>query len=106
MAELSNIAPIRRQDDTSSGSPPGGGDLEKRVERLEATMSDVQVRLVRIEAKFESIEDRMATKADLHEMAVAFHKSMNEQTWKFLAGATGMAALFSAVAFGLARSMS
>ncbi|WP_158664156.1 hypothetical protein [Pseudomonas syringae group genomosp. 3] len=80
--------------------------MEKRVERLEATMSDVQVRLVRIEAKFESIEDRMATKADLHEMAVAFHKSMNEQTWKFLAGATGMAALFSAVAFGLARSMS
>lgn len=77
--------------------------MERRVEKLEATISDVQIRLIRIESKFESIEDHMATKADLHEVAVAFHKSMIEQTWRFLAGATGMAALLSAIAFGLAR---
>lgn len=106
MADRSNIAPFIKPDDTGGGNPPGGGELERRVEKLEATMTDVQVRLIRIEARFEAIDDKMSTKADLHEMAASFHKSMNEQTWKFLAGATGMAALFSAIAFGLARSMS
>lgn len=91
---------------TGGGNPPGGNDMERRLEKLETTMSDVQIRLIRIESRFESIDQRMATKADLQEMAVSFHKSMNEQTWKFLAGATGMSALFATVAFGLSRLMS
>ncbi len=84
------------------GGPPGSDDLEKRVEKLESTMADIQVRLIRVESKLDST----ATKADLSELAKEFHKSMNEQTWKFLAGATGLAGLFSAVAFGLARALS
>ncbi|QNR42573.1 hypothetical protein [Pseudomonas syringae] len=84
------------------GDPPGGDGMEKRVEKIESTISDIQIRLIRVESKLDSA----ATKADLSELASQFHKSMNEQTWKFLAGATGMAGLFSAVAFGLARSLS
>lgn len=79
---------------SGDGPPPGGGDLEKRVEKLEATVTDVQVRLVRIETRLE----QNATKADLNDLAVSFHKSMNEQTWKFLGGASALAALFSAIA--------
>lgn len=75
--------------------------MEKRVEKIESVMSEIQVRLIRVEAKL----DASAMKSDLSELAAAFHKSMNEQTWKFLAGATGMAALFSATAFGLARAL-
>ncbi|MBP0948913.1 hypothetical protein JTA33_00425 [Pseudomonas sp. 20GA0080] len=86
----------------SGGDPPGGDGLEKRVEKLESTMADIQVRLIRVESKLDST----ATKADLSELATVFHKSMNEQTWKFLAAATGMAGLFSVIAFGLARSLS
>lgn len=73
--------------------------MEARVAKLEITVNDVQVRLVRIETRLEQV----ATKTDLHEMATSFHKSMNEQTWKFLAGATGMSALFATIAFGLSR---
>lgn len=90
----------------TGGSDGGGSDLEKRLEKLETTVADVQIRLIRIEAKFEALDDKMATKADLHDLAASFHKSMNEQTWKFLGGATGLAAVFSAIAFGLARALS
>ena len=82
--------------------PPGGDGLEKRVEKLESTMADIQVRLIRVESKLDST----ATKADLSELTASLHKSMNEQTWKLLAGATSMAALFSAISFGLARALS
>lgn len=82
--------------------PPGGSELERRVEKLENAISDIQIRLIRVESKLDS----SATKTDVSELAVQFHKSMNEQTWKFLAGATGMAALFSTIAFGLARALS
>lgn len=95
--DTSDVSP-----DTGGGNPPGGGQLEKRVDKLESAMADIQIRLIRVESKLDST----ATKADLSELAVSFHKAMNEQTWKFLAGATSMAALFSAIAFGLARAMS
>lgn len=68
--------------------------MERRVEKLESTAADIQVRLVRIETRLE----QTATKADLSDLATSFHKSMNEQTWKFLGGASGLAALFSAIA--------
>lgn len=94
---------FRKGDHSGGGMPPGGGEMEKRVEKLESAFSEVQVRLIRIEARFESIDDRMATKADLHEMAQLFHKSMNEQTWKFITVALSMSGLFAAIAFGVAH---
>lgn len=100
-----NWTPSNGSDDTGSGNPPGGGDVEQRVSALEKAIPDIQIRLVKLDSRMDAIENHMATKADLHEMAAALHKAMNEQTWKFLAGATGMAALFSAIAFGLARAL-
>ena len=82
--------------------PPEGSQLEKRVEKLEATMADVQVRLIRVESKL----DLVATKTDLAQMQGEMFKAMNEQTWKFIGTATGMAALFAAIAFGLASALS
>ena len=103
MGEIVKLVTGGSSGHTGNGNPPGGDDVEARVAKLESSISDVQIRLIRIESRFESIDAHMATKADLHEMAVAFHKSMNEQTWKFLAGATGMSALFATIAFGLAK---
>lgn len=98
---MENDKAIRLRN-TRGNEPPGGHTMDARVTKLEATMNDAQVRLIRIESSLE----HMATKADLHEMATTIHKAMNEQTWKFLAGATGMSALFATIAFGLARVLS
>jgi len=104
-ADELGISQIHKE--TGGGSePPGGPGLEKRVEKLETAIDDVKIRMIRIEAKFDSFSENASTKADIHELAGSFHKSMNEQTWKFLAGATSMAALFSTIAFALARSLS
>ncbi|MDV5862025.1 hypothetical protein QM298_14170 [Pseudomonas mendocina] len=92
----------RRASGDGSGIPPGGEELEKRVEKLETAMADVQVRLIRVESKL----DLVATKADLAQLQGDMFKAMNEQTWKFIGAATGMSALFAAIAFGLARALS
>lgn len=89
--------------DTGGGNPPGGNDVDARVAKLESAITDVQLRLVRIETRLESVDDRMATKADLQEAVATLYKAMNEQTWKFIAGATAMAGVIAAVVFGMAR---
>lgn len=91
---FTNVVQMRRGGDTGGGNPPGGNDVEARIAKLENTVNDVQVRLVRIETRLE----QTATKSDMHELAVSFHKAMNEQTWKFIAAATGLAALAFSVA--------
>ncbi|WP_085614955.1 MULTISPECIES: hypothetical protein [unclassified Pseudomonas] len=92
---------IEREQLKHGGGNDGGSGLEKRVEKLENTMTDVQARLVRIESKL----DFIATKADQAELAGSIHKAMNEQTWKFIGAATGLAGLFAAISFGLARAL-
>lgn len=86
-----------------SGTGNGGDNLEARVVALEKSSLEIRERLIRVETKLEGIEKTMATKADLSDMAASFHKAMTEQTWKFLAGATSMSALFATIAFGLAH---
>lgn len=83
--------------------PPEGTPLEKRVEKLEATINENQLRLVRIETRLEGIEARMVTHSDLQELKADLFKALNDQTWKFIAAATGMSALFATIAFSLAR---
>lgn len=73
--------------------------MQKRMEKIESAMIDVQARLIRVESRL----DATATKADIAELAVLFHKSMTEQTWRFVSVAIGMSGLFAAVSFGLAR---
>lgn len=87
---------------TGGSEPPGDTPLEKRVEKLETAMADVQVRLIRVESKL----DLVTTKADLAQLQGEMFKAMNEQTWKFIGAATGMSALFAAIASGLARALS
>ena len=99
MAESANVVPIKKSEDTGGGKPPGGGEMERRVEKLETAMSEIQVRLIRVESKLDST----ATKTDLAELASTFHKSMTEQTWKFITAALGMSSLFAVIAFGVAH---
>ncbi|VVO36641.1 hypothetical protein PS689_05441 [Pseudomonas fluorescens] len=104
------------------GGPPGGGgnELEQRVNKLEAAAQEIRDKLVRVEMRLDNIESGMATKLDvailaskddvseyvrasgkdIQELAVAFQKSINDQTWKFVAVATGLATLaFTAAKF-------
>lgn len=104
------------------GGPPGGGgnELEQRVNKLEVAAQEIRDKLVRVEMRLDNIESGMATKLDvailaskddvseyvrasgkdIQELAVAFQKSINDQTWKFVAVATGLATLaFTAAKF-------
>jgi hypothetical protein len=85
--------------DTGGHEPPGGNPLEKRVEKLEGVIVDVQLKLIKIDTRLDS----MVTRADLVELKADLFKAMNDQAWKFIAAATSMSALFAAIAFGLAR---
>jgi len=82
--------------DGTSGNPPGGDDLEKRVEALEKAIPDLRERLVRVETKIDSIEKHGATKLDLSTTEGTLIK------W-FVGTAFAMTGLSAAIAFGLAR---
>jgi len=104
---------------TGGGEPPGGDHLDARVAALEKAIPDIRERLVRIEMRLDSIESTMATKTDLaaiatkddlnafvrasskdiQDLAVAFQKSLNDQTWKFI----GVAAALAGLAFTAAK---
>lgn len=117
--------PRKRDNDnggnhTGDGNPPGGDGVEARVAALEKSSLEIREKLVRVEMRLESIESNMATKVDLaniaskddlnsfvrasgkdiQDLAVSFHKTMNEQTWKFVGVATALAAIaFTAAKF-------
>lgn len=93
---------------TGGGNPPGDSELEKRVEALEKAIPDIRERLVRVETKLDAIEGTMgktmATKDDLRvlkgEISTEMHKALNDQTWRFIGFAAGLAALaFTAAKF-------
>lgn len=86
-------------NDTGGGNPPGGNDMEKRVDKLEQAVYDIQIKMVKIDSRLDNVEQQMATKADLHELSVNLHKAMNEQTWKFI----GVATVLAGLAFTAAR---
>ncbi|MCV4343260.1 hypothetical protein [Pseudomonas capsici] len=104
---------------TGGGNPPGDSQLEGRVATLEKASQDIRDRLVRIEAKLESMESHSASSADIavlatkddlnnlvrasskdiQDLAVTFQKSINDQTWKFI----GVAAALATIAFTAAK---
>ncbi|WP_313461587.1 hypothetical protein [Pseudomonas nitroreducens] len=89
---------------TGGGNPPGDSELEKRVEALEKAIPDIRERLVRVETKLDTMEKTMATKDDLRvlkgEIFTEMHKALNDQTWRFIGFAAGLAALaFTAAKF-------
>jgi 50S ribosomal subunit-associated GTPase HflX len=75
--------------------PPGDGKMEKRVDKLESSMQDVREKLIKIEAKVESIDKHGATKADLSNMESTLIK------W-FIATAFAL----TATTFGIVRFLS
>jgi hypothetical protein len=101
------------------GGGGGGSDLDTRIATLEKASQDVREKLVRVEMRLDAIETNMATKVDLanlaskddlnsfvrasgkdiQDLAVSFHKSMNEQTWKFI----GVAGVLAGLAFTAAK---
>jgi hypothetical protein len=103
MAYSDNVRDINGGLPTKSksggGDPPEGDEMQRRVEKIEASMAEIQVRLIRVESKL----DATATKADLADLATSFHRSMTEQTWKFITAAIGMSGLFAAISFGVAH---
>lgn len=94
---------LRKKGDTGGGPPPGGSDMEKRIEKLEQAIPDIRERLVRVETRLESIEKTMATKADLDVLKGAIstdlHKAIGEQTWRFIT----VACVLAGIAFTAAR---
>jgi hypothetical protein len=79
----------------SGGTPPGDGGLEKRIEKLESTTHDVQLRLVRIETKLES----MATKADIE----GVNTRIEAMGRTMIQWAVGSAVVLAGLAFTAAR---
>lgn len=78
--------------------------MEKRVQALEKAIPDMRERLVRVETKLDTMEKTMATKDDLRvlkgEISTEMHKALNDQTWRFIGFAAGLAALaFTAAKF-------
>jgi hypothetical protein len=83
--------------------PPEGGGLEKRVVKLEETSTDIQIRMVRIETRLESIEGNMASHTDIANLKNDLAGlEMRLIKW-FVATAFAMTGLAATISFGLAR---
>lgn len=92
----------RYRDEVEKLRKGGGGDeppedrmMEKRVDKLESAMQDARERLIKIEAKVDSIDKHGATKADLSGMESTLIK------W-FIATAFAL----TATTFGIVRFLS
>lgn len=123
------IPSIRDESKKGGGSePPGGNNLEKRVEALEKSIPEIREKLILIESRMGNLESNMATKLDLASLATRddftklgqaisgdikdlavtiqkqsteFHKSLSDQAWKYI----GFVAATATIAFTAARFM-
>lgn len=84
---------------STGGVPPGGDDVERRIEALEKSIPDIRERLVRIETKLESIEKHGATKADIAEVCTKI-ETMGRTMIQW---AIGSAVVLAGIAFTAAR---
>ena len=93
----------KREGNTGGHEPPGGSQLEKRVEKLESTIVDVQLRLVRIETRLESVESTMATHSDIAGLETKLSELETRMIKWFVGTAFAMVGLAATISFGLAR---
>jgi hypothetical protein len=96
----------RGPSNTGNGNPPGGDDLERRIELLEKAIPDIRERLVRVETKVDHVEKTMATKTDIAELKASIAEGFNTQTKWFVGTAFAMTGLAASISFGLARLLS
>ena len=88
---------------TGGSEPPGDNPLEKRVEKLEGTIVDVQLRLVRIETRLESVGATMATHSDIAGLETKLSELETRMIKWFVGTAFAMVGLAATISFGLAR---
>lgn len=94
----------QRNGNTGNGNePPEGTPLEKRVEKLEGTIVDVQLRLVRIETRLESVGATMATHSDIAGLETKLSELETRMIKWFVGTAFAMVGLAATISFGLAR---
>lgn len=99
---------------TGGGNPPGGSDLERRVQEIEKVIPDIRERLARVETKLDSIDSKIsgvaetgATKESVKSETMALRADMaameTRLTRWMVATALTMTGVSTAIAFGLAR---
>jgi hypothetical protein len=72
--------------------------MKNRIEALEQAIPEIRERLVRVETKVDSIEQNMATKADLNELKVFMLQGFNNQIKWFIGALTALAGIvFAAI---------
>lgn len=77
--------------------------MEKRDEKLEATSTDIQSRMVRIEIRLESIESNMASHTDIANLKNDIAGLELRLIKWFVATAFAMTGLTATISFCLAR---
>lgn len=87
----------------TGGNPPGGDELEKRVEALEKALPDIRERLVRIETRLESVERHGATKADLESLKADLSTRIETMGRMMIQWSIGTALVLTGIAFTAAR---
>jgi hypothetical protein len=90
-------------DNNGSGTPPGGSNVEARVATLEKLSTDIQLRMVRIETRLESVESNMATHSDIANLKTDMANHQTSLIKWFIATSFAMTGVATTIAFGLAR---
>lgn len=104
MADLRLVHPKRdwtkgRGPTDTGGNPPGGDDLERRVEALEKISTESRERLIRIEEKLGALEKHGATKADIESLGAKI-EAMGRTLIQW---SIGTAVVLAGIAFTAAR---
>lgn len=110
MREESNIRTLendftrlRSQQQSFDGGGGGGYDplMEERVKKLEAAAEKTTERLGTIERDLAVVKSNYATKEDIKNLGMEFHRELHATTWKVI-GAMG---LICAGVFWMARNI-
>jgi len=108
MADLRLVHPKRdwtkgRGPTDTGGNPPGGDDLERRVEALEKISTESRERLIRIEEKLGALEKHGATKADIESIKAELGTKIEAMGRTMIQWSIGTAVVLAGIAFTAAR---
>lgn len=111
MADLRLVHPKRdwtkgRGPTDTGGNPPGGDDLERRVEALEKISTESRERLIRIEEKLGALEKHGATKAEIEAVCTKIEgmsSKIEAMGRTMIQWSIGTAVVLAGIAFTAAR---